>query len=120
MLTSLRDNLLILQENPRNDCNDNYKTLIFKFKTIFLNFLIVVESLQKKEEEEQWLRKQAKAKDRKQKLKDELQMDHDEIVKKCQHFFHLGDLDSAEEILNYGIELFPQSTQLLNNRIAVR
>ena len=74
----------------------------------------------KKEEEEEWLRKQAKAKDRKAKIKEELQMDHDEIVKKCQSFFHSGDLESAEEILTHGIELFPKSSQLLNNRIAVR
>ena len=74
----------------------------------------------KKEEEQEWLRKQAKARDRKKKLQEELQMDHDEVVKKCQKFFKLGDMDSAEEILNHGIELFPKSAQLLNNRIAVR
>ena len=74
----------------------------------------------KKEEEQEWLRKQAKARDRKKKLQEELQMDHDEVVQKCQKFFKLGDMDSAEEILNHGIELFPKSAQLLNNRIAVR
>ena len=74
----------------------------------------------KKEEEQEWLRKQAKARDRKKKIQEELQMDHDEVVKKCQKFFKLGDMDSAEEILNHGIELFPKSAQLLNYRIAVR
>ena len=70
----------------------------------------------KKAEEEQWLRKQARAKDRKQQLQEELQLDHDEILQKCGHFFRLGDLDSAEEILNHGLELFPASSQLINNR----
>lgn len=74
----------------------------------------------KKDEEEAWLKKQTKAKERKQKIEEELQMDHDEVAKKCQHFFQLGDFESAEEILNHGIELFPKSSQLLNNRIAVR
>ena len=74
----------------------------------------------KREEEQEWLRKQAKAKDRKKKIQEELQMDHDEVVSKCQQFFKLGDMESAEEILNHGIELFPKSAQLLNNRVAVR
>ena len=74
----------------------------------------------KKEEEQEWLRKQAKARDRKKKIQEELQMDHEDVVNKCQKFFKLGDMDSAEEILNHGIELFPKSAQLLNNRIAVR
>ena len=74
----------------------------------------------KKEEEEQWLKKQAKAKERKKKIEEDLQMDHDDVVKKCQHFFKLGDYESAEEILNHGIELFPSSAQLMNNRVAVR
>ena len=74
----------------------------------------------KKEEEEQWLRQQAKAQQRKQKVKDDLQMDHSEIVKKCSHFFKVDDFESAEEVLNCGIELFPKSSQLFSNRAAVR
>ena len=70
----------------------------------------------KRAEEEQWMRKQARARDRKQQLQEELQLDHDEILQKCGHFFRLGDLDSAEEILNHGLELFPASSQLINNR----
>ena len=74
----------------------------------------------KKVEEEEWLKKQAQAKDRQKKMEDDLQMDHDEILQKCGHFFKLGDFQSAEEMLNHGIELFPKSSQLYCNRVAVR
>ena len=74
----------------------------------------------KKLEEEQWLKKQAKAKDRQKQIQEDLQMDHDEILEKCSHFFKLGDFQSAEEILSHGVELFPKSCQLVTNRVAVR
>ena len=74
----------------------------------------------KKIEEEQWLKKQAKAKERQKKIQEDLQMDHDEILKKCSHFFKLGDFQSSDEILSHGIELFPSSSQLYCNRVAVR
>ena len=74
----------------------------------------------KKVEEEEWLKKQAQAKDRQKKIEEDLQMDHDEILQKCSHFFKLGDFQSAEEMLSHGIELFPKSSQLYCNRVAVR
>ena len=74
----------------------------------------------KKSEEEEWLRHKAKAQQRKQKVKDDIQMDHSEIIKKCSHFFKVEDFASAEEVLNCGIELFPKSAQLYSNRTAVR
>ena len=74
----------------------------------------------KKVEEEEWLKKQAQAKDRQKKIEEDLQMDHDEILQKCGHFFKLGDFQSAEEMLSHGIELFPKSSQLYCNRVAVR
>ena len=74
----------------------------------------------KAEEEREWLRKQEKAKIDKIKLQEDLKMDHDEIVKKSQKLFSLGDFESAEEILNHGVILYPKSSQILNNRVAIR
>ena len=53
----------------------------------------------KEEKEDEWLRRQAKAQQRKQKVKDDIQMDYIEILEKASHFFKVEDLASAEEIL---------------------
>ena len=74
----------------------------------------------KKEEEDEWLRRQAKAQQRKQKVKDDIQMDHTDILEKASHFFRVEDYASAEEILTCGIDIFPNSAKLYNNRTAVR
>ena len=70
--------------------------------------------------EKEWLIQKSKAQQRKLNVKDDLQMDHSDIIKKFCHFFKVEDFSSGEELLNCGIELFPNSAQLNSNRMAVR
>ena len=75
----------------------------------------------KREEEEEWLRKQAKAKAAKKKLEEEEgSMEFEDVERKARSFYQVGDLESALEVLNQGLRLFPESAALWSKRTTVQ
>ena len=76
----------------------------------------------KREEEEEWLRKQAKAKAAKKKLEEEEEgsMEFEDVERKARAFYQVGDLESALEVLNQGLRLFPESAALWSKRTTVQ
>ena len=75
----------------------------------------------KKEEEEEWLRRQAKAKAAKKKLEEEEgSMEFEDVERKARSFYQVGDLESALEVLNQGLRLFPESAALWSKRTTVQ